>query len=59
MEYYVISNDVNDIQYIKRFENPSEARSWVTNHLDLSLNWQYETLGVLLDWGLVKHIELF
>lgn len=26
-------------EYVKKFNNEDDARTWVVNHLDLSLNW--------------------
>ena len=39
MSIYTISNSKNDTVYNKEFMSETEARHWVINTLDLSLNW--------------------
>ncbi len=36
---YTIKNGKNSKTYHRQFENVTEARHWIINHLDLSLNW--------------------
>jgi len=36
---YVIESKQSKKSYIKEFKNKEEAKDWVINHLDLSLNW--------------------
>ena len=47
IEYYVIYNKANDTTYFKCFECNLDARGGVTGHLDLSMNWYYDTLDYL------------
>ncbi len=42
MSIYTISNSKNDTVYNKGFINETEARHWVINTLDLSLNWNIQ-----------------
>ena len=41
---YKIHNKTNTTQYFKYFRNNEEARHWIINTLDLSLNWEYVRL---------------
>lgn len=47
MKLYDITNDKTQEKYNKAFLNETEARHWIINTLDLSLNWSiiYDTLG--------------
>lgn len=38
MKFKIYSESSNN-QYIKEFKNEDEAKTWVVNRLDLSLNW--------------------
>ena len=42
MSIYTISNSKNDTVYNKEFMSETEARHWVINTLDLSLNWDVQ-----------------
>ena len=57
-QYYLIYNDTNKTTYTKKFESSNDARQWVINHLDLSLNWSYDTLEYLLDNGFITEIKV-
>ena len=37
---YLINNDKDNEYYLKEFNNYSDARHFVINHLDLSKNWR-------------------
>jgi len=37
--YYTIANTSNATSYTRWFDNMTDARHWVINTLDLSLNW--------------------
>ena len=36
---FLINNEKDNEHYIKEFEDSSEARYWIINHLDLSKGW--------------------
>ncbi len=38
MKYYII-NDKDTESYNKEFNNYTDCRNWIINHLDLSKNW--------------------
>jgi len=42
MQTYIISSELLRREIVKNFENATEARHWVINHLDLSGNWTIE-----------------
>lgn len=37
--YFEATNEKTKENYIIQAKNSSEARHWIINHLDLSLNW--------------------
>ncbi len=41
---YFIFNDKNKNHYIKNFKNIQDAKTWVINHLDLSLIWNIKLM---------------
>lgn len=40
MTIYTIKNTKNKDIYVKEFKDETDARHWVINHLDLSLDWK-------------------
>ena len=44
MQKYWITNNEDSESYNKEFENSTEARHWIINHLDLSKIWNVKTL---------------
>ena len=36
---FLINNEKDNEHYIKEFEDSTEARHWIINHLDLSKGW--------------------
>ena len=42
MSIYTISNTKNNTVYNKEFMSETEARHWVINTLDLSLDWDIQ-----------------
>ena len=42
MSIYTISNSKNDTVYNKEFMSETDARHWVINTLDLSLDWNIQ-----------------
>ena len=51
----LIYNEKTKERYEGAFENTTEARHWIINHLDLSLNWVIET-GKNMDYKLIGFI---
>lgn len=41
---YSLINEHDDESYRHVFDDETEARHWVINHLDLSKNWSIKTL---------------
>ena len=41
---YIIWAEKSYATYYKSFENSSDARHWVINHLDLSENWHIDKI---------------
>ena len=39
MRKYLITNNKDNERYNKEFENETEARHWIINHLDTSKQW--------------------
>ena len=39
-----ITNETNSQEYIKDFNNYTDCRHWIINHLDLSLRWSAEDI---------------
>jgi len=42
MKFYNITNEKTRESYKKEFLNLTDARNWVINHLDMSLNWSID-----------------
>jgi hypothetical protein len=42
---FFICNELNRTFYVKYFIDYEEARHWVINHLDLSLNWNCKAIA--------------
>ena len=58
MEWYIIYSDKTKETFIKQFSSSFDARHWVINYLDLSMNWGYDRLNYLLDEKLIDKITV-
>jgi hypothetical protein len=58
-QYYLIYNSTNKIQYIRKFDSSMDARNFVINNLDLSMNWSYDRFNYLLESGDIESVNLF
>lgn len=43
-ESFIIANAKTGEEYVREFESTSDCRHWIINHLDLSLEWEVESV---------------
>jgi len=41
----IIESTKSKLSYVKEFKDIEEAKDWIVNHLDLSLNWIIKMKG--------------
>lgn len=59
MEYYLIYNTTNDVQYIRKLASPAEAKKFINDFLNLTEDWRYESIEHLLEQGYIKRVVLY